>query len=78
MKERAILVCVLTGRLLSDERLSELGQLANTAGAEIVTSVEVKRTKIAPRFYIGRGKAEEIGMMILAQHEDLFRSMHRI
>lgn len=64
MKERAILVGVFTGRRLSDERLSELGQLASTAGAEVVTSVEVKRTKIDPRFYIGSGKVEEIGRLV--------------
>ncbi len=43
----------------AEERLNELEQLAKTAGAEVATRVSIKRKKIDPSFYIGRGKATE-------------------
>lgn len=49
----------------SEKFPGELEQLAKTAGAEVITHITARRTKIDPRFYIGRGKAEEIRELAL-------------
>lgn len=68
-KERAVLVGVHRGLLEtladSDEHtLEELGELADTAGAEVVFSVLQNRPQPDPALYIGEGKAEEIKVLI--------------
>ena len=42
------------------EHLDELEQLAVTAGAEVIGRFVQKRDRINPRYFIGKGKAEEI------------------
>lgn len=42
------------------ESLDELAGLVSTAGGEVVEAFIVKRDKIDPGYYIGKGKAEEI------------------
>ncbi len=66
-KEKAVLV----GVLLKDskeweikESLEELAQLAESAGAEIVYKIIVKRDKPTPAFYIGKGKVDEIAGIV--------------
>ena len=72
-KEYAILVSVAPGREKRDSYIppqgthspldglpGELGQLTTTAGAEVVGDITVRRTRIDPQFYIGKGKVEEI------------------
>lgn len=70
-KERAILVSLQTPDLsdmLAKESLSELEQLAYTAGAEVLDKITQKRNNPDPSTYIGSGKAEEI--MLLVQEKN--------
>ena len=43
-----------------DDRLEELGRLADTAGAEVVGMMTQRRKAIHPGTYIGHGKVEEL------------------
>lgn len=62
--ERALLVCVETPGSWVDphDPLGELRSLAKTAGAEVVDEMVARRRKIDPAYYVGSGKAEEIGL----------------
>ncbi len=77
-KEYAILVSVLPRReklgshippketdRSVDELPSELELLTITAGAKAIKDVTIKRRKIDPRLYIGKGQAEEIKELAL-------------
>lgn len=48
----------------TEESVSELGELADTAGAQVVGSVIQKREKIHPGTYIGKGKIEEVRALL--------------
>jgi len=69
-KERCIIVGVSTravGRSETEEYLDELALLADTAGAEIVARLTQDRDRIDPATFIGKGKVEEIRMLVEAQ-----------
>ncbi len=62
---RAILVHVgkRTNReapLLAEARLRELGELARTAGVQVMDSFVQLRERVDPRFVVGKGKLDEI------------------
>ncbi len=59
-REKAILVNLETGDGEFDESLDELRLLTDTAGGEVAATVEQKREKPDPAYFIGRGKAEDI------------------
>ena len=60
-KERVVLVGVeLPGEESMEDSLSELSELATTAGAETVGRVIQNREQVHPGTYVGRGKIEEI------------------
>ncbi|MBI4300273.1 MAG: GTPase HflX [Chloroflexi bacterium] len=63
-RERAVLVGVETpagrGRWRMEDSLAELGELARTAGAEVVEAVAQRLARPTPSFYIGKGKLEEL------------------
>ena len=62
-KENVLLVGVIYGRLNEEkvhEHLDELSLLTQTAGANVISRVTQKISKINPSFFIGKGKAEEI------------------
>ena len=60
-KERVILVGVeLPGEESMEDSLSELSELATTAGAETVGRVIQNREQVHPGTYVGKGKIEEI------------------
>ncbi len=61
--EKAFLVAVDTGSedgWTAQESLSELANLATTAGAEVVGAEWQNRRHVDPNWYIGKGKAEEL------------------
>lgn len=67
--ERAFLVAVDTGKdagWTAEESLTELAQLAVTAGAEVVGAEWQNRRHVDPNWYVGKGKAEE---MVAAKRE---------
>jgi GTPase len=71
-QERAFLVAVDTGQdagWTAEESLTELAQLAATAGAEVVGAEWQNRRHVDPNWYVGKGKAEE---MVSAKHETGF------
>jgi GTP-binding protein HflX len=66
-KEKAILVAVRTKDITKEkaqEHLDELEMLADTAGAETVFKVMQDKSKVDTAFFIGKGKAQEIGELI--------------
>ena len=61
IEERVILIGVqLQTGDDTDESVRELGDLAQTAGAEVVGTLIQRRENIHPGTYIGRGKIEEV------------------
>jgi GTP-binding protein HflX len=67
IRERAMLVALQTrkqSRELVEEHLSELEELSDTAGAESIFKIIQTKTSIDPTYYIGKGKAEELAMLI--------------
>ncbi|RKZ00947.1 MAG: GTPase HflX [Candidatus Hydrothermota bacterium] len=66
-KERALIVGLALSsqeRWHEIDRLEELAQLTETAGAEVFEKIIQIRDKIDPSFYIGRGKAQEIARIV--------------
>jgi GTP-binding protein HflX len=68
--ERAILVGLEQGNDWR-ERIEELNELAISAGAEVVGEVRQRREEPDPFYYIGRGKAEELAVLIKELGADL-------
>ena len=68
-RERAILAGVhlpeaWEGGLGGDADLAELGRLADTAGADLVGTLEQRRHRPAPSTFLGKGKLEELREMV--------------
>ncbi len=51
--------------------MEELAQLSDTAGAEVVFEVVQKRNKPHSAYYIGKGKAEEISLLVEEMEADM-------
>lgn len=68
--ERVILVAVDEDGGMKDDFLNELEELAQTAGAVTVGRLIQRREKRHPGHYIGKGKAEELKLMIAALDAD--------
>jgi GTP-binding protein HflX len=67
ISERAMLVALQTrkqSRELVEEHLSELEELSDTAGAVPIFKIIQTRSSIDPAYYVGKGKAEELAMLI--------------
>jgi GTPase len=58
--ERAILVHLDLGELPPEAAIDELEALAVSAGAEVVDRLIIRRNRPDPRYFIGRGRMEEI------------------
>lgn len=74
IKERAMLIAVQTRNLsreLVEEHLSELEELADTAGADSIFKIIQSKSSIDPAFYIGKGKAEELAQLVELNDIDL-------
>ena len=69
IKERVILVAVDTdGSDQAERSLDELGELAKTAGAEVVGRMIQPRGNIHPGTYIGKGKILELKELLWETH----------
>jgi GTP-binding protein HflX len=55
----------------TDDSINELSELAATAGAEVIVRLVQKRGKPDPAYYIGKGKAEELAILVITTHADL-------
>ena len=67
-RERVILVSLVTDDMRRpdadpDESLRELSRLAETAGAEVAAVTVQHRPAPDPKWFVGKGKAEEIGRL---------------
>ena len=76
LKERVVLIGVQENDGEEVESsLEELGELARTAGALVAGIVVQRREKIHPGTYIGKGKIEEVRMLVLAQDATAWRDL---
>jgi len=74
IKERAMLIALQTrmqSRELVEEHLSELEELADTAGADSIFKIIQSKHSTDSAFYIGKGKAEELAQLIELNDIDL-------
>lgn len=72
--ERAILAALtLPGQSAaeSEEMLRELGELAATAGVEVVATVHQRRERPDGAFYLGEGKVDELHLLAHSEGADL-------
>ncbi len=72
--EKAILIALNTRELnkeIINEHLTELEELAATAGAETIMKIIQDKFSIDPAFYIGKGKAQEISFIVKVNDIDL-------
>ena len=56
---------------LADDHLEELARLTDTAGGEVVGSLTQRVAKPNPRYYVGKGKAEELKQLVSERDADL-------
>lgn len=72
-RERAVLVAVcLDGkRADSEASLTELKELARTAGVEVVDELLQVRRQADPKYLIGRGKLDELNLRSMQLHGDV-------
>lgn len=75
---RAILVQVDFGQGGIDERLAEVALLASSAGAIVVGIVQGRRQAPDSAFFVGKGKAEEIGTSAQLNEADIVIFNHDI
>jgi GTP-binding protein HflX len=62
---RALVVGVYRDRRLSQWRLAEIVELANTAGVHVLDTIIQMKRKVDPRFVVGKGKLEEVELRCL-------------
>lgn len=74
--ERAILVRLGLGEPVRPEDLQEFEQLALSAGATPVASVTGRRERPDPRYFMGSGKAAEVGEVAAANQADVILVDH--
>ena len=73
MPERAILTGFADSADFDDTEgtLNELGQLADTAGAQVVARLLQRKTTPTPDYFIGRGKVKELAELATKSQADL-------
>lgn len=75
MREGAIIVAAELKSSKSEwaleERLAELRELTQSTGCEVLEEIGCRITKFSPRYYIGRGKVEEIRKKVLKSDADV-------
>ncbi len=79
--EKTILIHVSTNkreRAEAEESIKELRGLARTAGADIILEIFQFRPDISPKFFIGKGKVEEIKRLQQETQADLIIFDHNL
>ncbi len=67
--DRAMLISVGTApRLVQEQHLEELAELARTAGLTVVGNMVQRVSKLNPKFIMGRGKMAELEVLALQGH----------
>jgi GTP-binding protein HflX len=61
--ERALLLHVALNRPCLDDETQEFRALAESAGARVVAELQARRDRPDPRFFIGRGKVDEVAAL---------------
>jgi GTP-binding protein HflX len=74
--ERAVLVRLGLGGPVRPEDVEEFQQLARSAGATPVATVTGRRERPDPKYFVGSGKAEEIGAVAAANAADVILVDH--
>jgi GTP-binding protein HflX len=69
--ERAVLVHLDLNGISDPDEIEEFRDLARSAGAEPVAFVSGSRRQPDPKYFIGRGKTEEISQIVSAEDADL-------
>lgn len=69
--ERAILIHAAHGRVPDESEREEFRELANSAGADIVAELGCSRRAPDTRYYIGKGKLEEVRAAVKASDAEL-------
>ena len=74
--ERAVLVRVGLGEAVRAEDIEEFEQLARSAGATPVATVTGRRERPEAKYFVGSGKAAEIGVVAEAENADVILIDH--
>ncbi|MES9860090.1 MAG: ribosome rescue GTPase HflX [Candidatus Thiodiazotropha sp. LLP2] len=69
--ERAVLVHLDLNGLSDPDEINEFRDLACSAGAEQVAFVSGSRRQPDPKYFVGRGKADEIGQIVSSDEAEL-------
>jgi GTP-binding protein HflX len=69
--ERALLLHVGLHRPCHDDETQEFRALAESAGAEVVAEVTARRDRPDPKFFVGRGKVDEVASRVHESHAEL-------
>jgi GTPase len=76
--ERAVLVRIGVGAPVRPEDVDEFQQLARSAGAIPVATITGRRERPEPKFFVGSGKAAEIGAAAQAESADVILVDHAL
>jgi GTP-binding protein HflX len=76
--QRAALVGIDFGAGDFNASLGELSLLAKSAGADPITTITAKRSSPDPAYFVGSGKADEIGQAVLAEQIDIVIFNHAL
>jgi GTP-binding protein HflX len=69
--ERALLCGITEGEYYARHSIAELKELAQTAGATVVEAVLQSKSKPDPRYYLGKGKIQEIAELVQIREASL-------
>ncbi|MFA6301864.1 MAG: ribosome rescue GTPase HflX [Legionella sp.] len=76
--ERAILVQLALPEIDADKALAEFKELALSASAEVLTSVLGTRATPEAKYYLGKGKAEEVAQLVKSLDAELVLVNHEL
>ena len=76
--ERAVLVHLDLQQESAREDLTEFGDLARAAGAQVVATLCGARRLPEPKYFIGTGKAEEVRQLVVAEQAELVLVNHTL